>query len=108
MQRQITLSVPGPLRVVVYRRMMFRIAERIARDVDAQALVTGEVVGQVASQTLENIAGDFRGHQPARVPPADRHGQGRDHGRGSSGLAPIPSPSFQTRTAARCSRRVIR
>ena len=35
---------------------MFRIAERIARDVDARALVTGEVVGQVASQTLENIA----------------------------------------------------
>ncbi len=55
-QRQITLSVPGPLRVVVYRRLMFRIAERIARDVGARALVTGEVVGQVASQTLENIA----------------------------------------------------
>jgi tRNA uracil 4-sulfurtransferase len=56
LQRQITLSVPGPLRVVVYRRMMFRIAERIARDVRAQALVTGEVVGQVASQTLDNLA----------------------------------------------------
>ena len=55
-QRQITLSVPGPLRVVVYRRLMFRIAERIARDVGARALVTGEVVGQVASQTIENIA----------------------------------------------------
>ena len=55
-QRQITLSVPGALRVVIYRRLMFRIAERIARDVDARALVTGEVVGQVASQTLENIA----------------------------------------------------
>lgn len=55
-QRQITLSVPGPLRVVIYRRLMFRIAERIARDVGARALVTGEVVGQVASQTLENIA----------------------------------------------------
>jgi thiamine biosynthesis protein ThiI len=56
LQRQITLSVPGPWRVVVYRRLMFRIAERIARDVKARALVTGEVVGQVASQTLENIA----------------------------------------------------
>jgi tRNA uracil 4-sulfurtransferase len=55
LQRQITLSVPGPLRVVVYRRMMLRIAERIARRVHAQALVTGEVVGQVASQTLENM-----------------------------------------------------
>jgi thiamine biosynthesis protein ThiI len=56
LQRQITLSVPGPLRVVVYRRMMFRIAERIARQVRAQALATGEVVGQVASQTLDNMS----------------------------------------------------
>jgi thiamine biosynthesis protein ThiI len=55
LQRQITLSVPGPLRVVVYRRLMFRIAERIAHRVRAHALVTGEVVGQVASQTLENL-----------------------------------------------------
>lgn len=56
LQRQITLSVAGPLRVVVYRRMMLRIAERLARDLRAQALVTGEVVGQVASQTLDNMA----------------------------------------------------
>jgi thiamine biosynthesis protein ThiI len=56
LQRRITLSVPGPLRVVVYRRMMLRIAERIAWRVRAQALATGEVVGQVASQTLDNMA----------------------------------------------------
>jgi thiamine biosynthesis protein ThiI len=56
LQRQITLTVPGPLRVVVYRRMMLRIAERIARHVRAQALATGEVVGQVASQTLDNMS----------------------------------------------------
>jgi tRNA uracil 4-sulfurtransferase len=55
LQRQITLSVPGPLRVVIYRRMMLRIAERIARLRGAHALVTGEVIGQVASQTLENL-----------------------------------------------------
>ena len=55
-QREITLTVPGPLRVVVYRRMMFRIAERLARRVHAQALATGEVIGQVASQTLENMS----------------------------------------------------
>jgi thiamine biosynthesis protein ThiI len=42
--------------VVVYRRLMLRIAERIARARGAQALVTGDVVGQVASQTLENLA----------------------------------------------------
>jgi tRNA uracil 4-sulfurtransferase len=56
LQQQVLLSVPGPMRVVVYRRLMMRIAERIARARSAQALVTGEVVGQVASQTLENLA----------------------------------------------------
>jgi thiamine biosynthesis protein ThiI len=56
LQQQVVLTVPGPMRVVVYRRLMFRIAERIARMRGAQALVTGEVVGQVASQTLENLA----------------------------------------------------
>ncbi|MGE5358896.1 MAG: tRNA uracil 4-sulfurtransferase ThiI [Bacteroidales bacterium] len=55
-QREIVLGVPQPLRIVLYRRMMVRIAERLAREWGAQALVTGEVVGQVASQTLENIA----------------------------------------------------
>ena len=54
-QRQVMLSVAPPLRVVIYRRLMIRIAEQIARKVHAQALVTGEVIGQVASQTLENM-----------------------------------------------------
>ena len=55
-QQQVVLSVPGPMRVVVYRRLMMRIAERIARARAAHALVTGDVVGPVASQTLENLA----------------------------------------------------
>ncbi|MSO83560.1 MAG: tRNA 4-thiouridine(8) synthase ThiI [Acidobacteria bacterium] len=55
-QQQVVLSVPGPMRVIVYRRLMMRIAERIARARAAQALITGDVVGQVASQTLENLA----------------------------------------------------
>ena len=55
-QQQVVLAVPGPMRVVVYRRLMMRIAERIARARAAHALVTGDVVGQVASQTLENLA----------------------------------------------------
>jgi thiamine biosynthesis protein ThiI len=54
-QQQIVLSVPPPLRVVIYRRMMIRIAERLARRVGCQALVTGDVIGQVASQTIENL-----------------------------------------------------
>jgi thiamine biosynthesis protein ThiI len=55
-QQQVVLGVPGPMRVVVYRRLMMRIAERIALARSAHALVTGDVVGQVASQTLENLA----------------------------------------------------
>jgi thiamine biosynthesis protein ThiI len=54
-QQRVVLAVQPPLRVVIYRRLMLRIAERIARQHRAQALVTGEVVGQVASQTLENL-----------------------------------------------------
>jgi thiamine biosynthesis protein ThiI len=42
--------------VVLYRRMMMRVAERIARAAGAGALVTGEALGQVASQTLENLS----------------------------------------------------
>ena len=55
LQQQVILSVPPPLRVVLYRRLMMRIAEEVARRRRALALVTGEVVGQVASQTLENM-----------------------------------------------------
>jgi thiamine biosynthesis protein ThiI len=54
-QQQVVLAVPGPMRVIVYRRLMLRIAERIALARGAKALITGEVVGQVASQTLENL-----------------------------------------------------
>ncbi|MBE56342.1 MAG: tRNA 4-thiouridine(8) synthase ThiI [Acidobacteria bacterium] len=55
-QRQVVLTVPPPLRVIIYRRLMLRIADRLAHNTRARAVVTGEVVGQVASQTLENLA----------------------------------------------------
>jgi thiamine biosynthesis protein ThiI len=54
-QREVVLAVPPPARVVVYRRLMVRIAERLARHAGALALVTGESLGQVASQTLSNL-----------------------------------------------------
>jgi len=60
-QRQVTMTVPSALRVVVYRRLMLRIADRLADRVGAAGLVTGDVVGQVASQTLENMAAIGRG-----------------------------------------------
>ena len=55
-QRQIVAAVMRPLRVVLYRRMMIRITDFIASRQRATALVTGESLGQVASQTLQNIA----------------------------------------------------
>jgi thiamine biosynthesis protein ThiI len=49
-------SGDGRLAVVLYRRMMMRVAERVARAAGAKALATGEALAQVASQTLENLA----------------------------------------------------
>jgi thiamine biosynthesis protein ThiI len=54
-QQQVVLAVPPALRVVIYRRLMVRIAERLARNIGAHALVTGDVIGQVASQTIDNL-----------------------------------------------------
>jgi len=54
-QQRVVLAIAPPLRVVIYRRLMMRIAEAIAREHRGRALTTGEVVGQVASQTLENM-----------------------------------------------------
>lgn len=47
---------PEPLRTLLYRRMMNRIANRLAAREGALALVTGESMGQVASQTMENLS----------------------------------------------------
>lgn len=54
-QKEIALKVPPSLRVIMYRRLMFKVAERLAKRERAGALVTGESLGQVASQTLDNI-----------------------------------------------------
>lgn len=54
-QQEIVLNAPAKYRVVLYRRMMMRIAQAIAFKEKALALVTGDSLGQVASQTLENM-----------------------------------------------------
>lgn len=54
-QREIALVVPPELRVIMYRRLMFKVAEALGMREGAGALVTGESLGQVASQTLDNI-----------------------------------------------------
>ena len=56
LQKDIVLAARPEHRVVLYRRFMARIGERIAEFENARALVTGESLGQVASQTLQNLA----------------------------------------------------
>lgn len=68
-QREIVALAPEKLRVVLYRRAMLRVAERIARRTRCQAIVTGESLNQVASQTLENMAAiDRVAHLPVLRP----------------------------------------
>lgn len=54
-QREIVMHAPSELRVVLYRRMMLRIGAALARERGAKGLVMGDSLGQVASQTIENI-----------------------------------------------------
>ncbi len=54
-QKEILKIAPPDYRVIFYRRMMYRIAEKIAQKENILGLVTGESLGQVASQTIENI-----------------------------------------------------
>ena len=55
LQQMIVAATPTPFRVLLYRRMMTRIGQRVAAMENAEALVTGESLGQVASQTLTNL-----------------------------------------------------
>jgi tRNA uracil 4-sulfurtransferase len=55
-QLELRDKCPEDMLTVIMRRMMMRIAERIARQSGALALITGESLGQVASQTAEAIA----------------------------------------------------
>jgi thiamine biosynthesis protein ThiI len=54
-QREITVLTPPAYRVILYRRLMVRVAERLTRREGGKALYTGESLGQVASQTLESL-----------------------------------------------------
>lgn len=54
-QRAVVASAPDAFRILLYRRLMLRIAERIAYKAHARGLVTGDSIAQVASQTLHNM-----------------------------------------------------
>jgi len=54
-QKEIQKKCPEEFRVTIMRRFMYRMAQRLAEHTGALALITGESVGQVASQTLESM-----------------------------------------------------
>ena len=54
-QEEIAARCPADLRVLLYRRFMIRLSEAIGRRLKSDALVTGESLGQVASQTIQNL-----------------------------------------------------
>ena len=54
-QKEIAEKCPEELMTILSRRFMMRIAERIANQTGCGALVTGESIGQVASQTIEGL-----------------------------------------------------
>ena len=56
LQREIVRNAPEQYRILLYRRLMLRIAERVARSGRSLGLITGDSLAQVASQTLQNMA----------------------------------------------------
>jgi thiamine biosynthesis protein ThiI len=54
-QKELRMKTPERLTVTLMRRMMFRIAERLSEKRGTLALITGESLGQVASQTMESM-----------------------------------------------------
>jgi len=54
-QKKIKINIPAKYRVLFYRRLMLEMAQTIAQKEGYQALVTGESLGQVSSQTLANL-----------------------------------------------------
>lgn len=55
-QEEIVARCPAEYRVLLYRRFMLRLAARLTTRLHGRALITGESLGQVASQTIENLA----------------------------------------------------
>ena len=104
-QRQVVLTVPAPLRVVIYRRLMMRIADRIASDARRARAGhrRGDRPGRLAD-AREHV-GHRGGDEPADPEAARRDGQGGDRGRGRAPRHLRRSRSCPTRTAASCSRR---
>jgi len=68
-QRHAIALVPAEYRMIIYKRQMIRSAAIIAREERCQALVTGDSLGQVASQTLANIHAIYDASDLPQLPP---------------------------------------
>lgn len=68
-QKQIVINVPADYRMLITRRIMFKIAENISKKYNCQALVTGDSLGQVASQTLENLTAVYQSVEMLKLSP---------------------------------------
>ncbi len=55
LQKQIIMNVPSKCRMIIYRRIMTHIANKIAEKENAKGILTGDSLAQVASQTLDNL-----------------------------------------------------
>lgn len=54
-QKDLSKNADSHFQCILCKRMMYRAAQRLASEIDADAIVTGESMGQVASQTLSNL-----------------------------------------------------
>ncbi len=102
-QKRLRDAGPAELAVVLYRRMMMRIADAIADRLEAAALVTGENLGQVASQTIENLTAIEAAARRARAAAAGSPTTRSRPRRSRAASAPTRRRSSPSRTAARCS-----
>ena len=107
-QRRLATAGAGRLQVLSQRRLMVKVASALGRREGAEALVTGDSLGQVASQTLPNLAVVEEAAGATAAAPADRPRQAGDRGRSRGSSAPTRSRSCPTRTAASCSPRSSR
>ncbi|MFA6548033.1 MAG: tRNA uracil 4-sulfurtransferase ThiI [Candidatus Magasanikbacteria bacterium] len=68
-QKQIVINIPADYRMLTTRRLMFKIANQIAKKQKCLALVTGDSLGQVASQTLENLSAVYQSVDMLKLAP---------------------------------------
>jgi len=68
-QKQVIMKVPAEYRMIISRRIFYKIATRVARENDYLALATGDSLGQVASQTLENMSAIYEATDILKLTP---------------------------------------